>query len=230
MQRNWVLCPNAHHRRAALIAERLPKVSAKPLAFGTPAPTAPLGSWMLIAPDVVLASPDCASPFANGEARFVEDKAGPPSRAYLKLWEVLTLLGVHPAPGDLCLDLGSSPGGWTWVLQGLGARVVSVDKAPLDLAIAGLPNVEVRRESAFGLDPASVGPVDWLCSDVVCYPDRLLGLVERWRQRGQVRRFICTIKFQGATDFATQQRFAAIPGSHLMHLHHNKHELTWIKL
>jgi 23S rRNA (cytidine2498-2'-O)-methyltransferase len=29
---------------------------------------------------------------------------------------------------------------------------------------------------------------------------------------------------------ATAQRFAAIPGGHLLHLHHNKHELTWIKL
>ncbi len=26
------------------------------------------------------------------------------------------------------------------------------------------------------------------------------------------------------------RRFAAIPGSRLLHLHHNKHELTWIKL
>ena len=88
----------------------------------------------------------------------------------------------------------------------------------------------MRRESAFGLDPRSVGPVDWLCSDIVCYPERLLGLVERWMAAGQVRRFICTIKFQGATDFATQKRFAAIPGSRLLHLHHNKHELTWIKM
>ena len=44
IQRNWVLYSHAHHRRAALIAEKLPKVSAKPLAFGTSAPTAPLGS------------------------------------------------------------------------------------------------------------------------------------------------------------------------------------------
>jgi 23S rRNA (cytidine2498-2'-O)-methyltransferase len=29
---------------------------------------------------------------------------------------------------------------------------------------------------------------------------------------------------------ATAQRFAAIPDSRLIHLHHNKHELTWIRL
>ena len=230
MQRNWALYSHAHHRRAALIEAKLPKVSAKPLRFPEPAPKAPLGSWTLIDEVTVLASPRCSSPFPNGEARFVEDKAAPPSRAYLKLWEALTLLGEHPEPGSLCLDLGSSPGGWTWALARLGARVVSVDKAPLEPRIATMPGVEVRRESAFALDPRALGPVDWLFSDVVCYPPRLLGLVERWLAAGTCRRFVCTLKFQGPTDRETARRFAAIPGSRLVHLHHNKHELTWMRL
>jgi 23S rRNA (cytidine2498-2'-O)-methyltransferase len=230
IQRNWALYSHAHHRRAALIAERLPSVSAKPLVFGEPAPTAPLGSWTLLDAETMLASPQCSSPFPNGEARFVEDRAAPPSRAYLKLWEVFTLLGVQPSPGELCLDLGSSPGGWSWVLHGLGARVVSVDKAPLDPRIAALPGIETRRESAFSLSPDALGAVDWLFSDVVCYPERLLALVERWLAAGTCRRFVCSVKFQGATDHATAQRFAAIPGSRLLHLHANKHELTWIRL
>ncbi|HEX7968647.1 MAG TPA: SAM-dependent methyltransferase [Stellaceae bacterium] len=230
IQRNWALYSHAHHRRAALIAEQLPKVSAKPLAFGTPAPAAPLGSWTLLDPGTVLAAPSCTSPFPNGEVDFVEDREAPPSRAYLKLWELFTLLGERPRAGEVCLDLGSSPGGWTWVLQGLGARVISVDKAPLDPRIAALPRVELRRESAFGIDPRSVGGIDWLFSDVVCYPARLLALVERWIAAGSCDRFVCTIKFQGATDHDTARRFAAIPGARLLHLHNNKHELTWIRL
>jgi 23S rRNA (cytidine2498-2'-O)-methyltransferase len=47
---------------------------------------------------------------------------------------------------------------------------------------------------------------------------------------GTVRRFVCTIKFQGKTDHEAARAFAAIPGSRLMHLHHNKHELTWVRL
>src|SRR5262249_13278786 len=144
IQRNWALYSHAFHRRAALIAETLPKVSAKPLRFPDPAPSAPLGSWTLLDPATVLASPRCSSPFPNGEVRFVEDRAAPPSRAYLKLWEAFTLIGTHPAPGELCLDLGSAPGGWDWVLHGLGAPVVSVDKAPLDPRIAALPGIEYR--------------------------------------------------------------------------------------
>lgn len=229
IQRNWALYSCAHHRRAALIAERLPKVSAKPLAFGAPAPAAPLGSWTLIDPNTILAAPRCGSAFPNGEVQFIEDKTAP-SRAYLKLWEAFTVLGERPAPGAFCLDLGASPGGWTWVLQKLGARVLSVDKAPLDPAVARLANVEERHESAFGLDPRALGRVDWLFSDVICYPKRLLGLVRNWMEKGDVGRFVCTVKFQGATDFDAMREFAAIPGSRLLHLHHNKHELTWVRL
>jgi len=230
IQRNWVVYAPRHHRRAMLIQERLPSVSAKPLVFGEKSPAAPLGSWTLLDPNTVLAAPSCTSAFPNGEIRFVEDRAGPPSRAYLKLWEALTLAGTHPGPGDLCLDLGSSPGGWSWALARMGARVISIDKAPLDPAVARLPGIEHRLESAFALDPAAVGPVDWLFCDVICYPARLLALVERWLASGTCRRFVCTVKFQGATDHDIAARFAATPGSTLRHLFHNKHELTWIKL
>jgi 23S rRNA (cytidine2498-2'-O)-methyltransferase len=228
LQRNWARYSHAHHRRAALIEEKLPKVSAKPLVFPADPPKAPLGSWTLLDAETMLAAPRCASAFPNGEVQFVEDREGPPNRAYLKLWEALTLFGERPRAGQLCLDLGASPGGWTWVLQRLGARVVSVDKADLDPRIAALPGVEHRQESAFALDPVEIGPIDWLFSDVICYPARLLGLVEKWRAAGLCRRFVCTVKFQGATDHATARRFAAIPGSRLLHLFHNKHELTWM--
>lgn len=229
MQRNWALYPTAHHRRANLIADKLPKVSAKPLRFGDPAPSAPLGSWTLVDANTVLASPRCSSPFANGEARFIEDKSAP-SRAYLKLWELFALTGERPKAGEVCVDLGASPGGWTWVLASLGARVIAVDKAALAPSVTRLSNVAVMQQSAFALEPRAVGPIDWLFSDVICYPARLLTLVERWVKAGTVRRFVCTVKFQGATDFETARRFAQIPGARLLHLHHNKHELTWLKL
>jgi len=230
IQRNWALYPFAARGRAKLIAEGLPKVSAKPLAFGDPVPTGQLGSWTLLDEHTILAAARCASPFANGEARFVEDKRGPPNRAYLKLWEALTLIGKMPGPGERCLDLGGSPGGWAWVLAGLGARVVSVDKAPLAKDVAGLPNVEEVVGSAFAIEPEKFGPVDWLFSDVVCYPERLFGLITRWMAAGTRANFVCTVKLQGATDFAALEKFRAIPGARLLHLYHNKHELTWIKL
>jgi 23S rRNA (cytidine2498-2'-O)-methyltransferase len=230
IQRNWAFYAPRLHRRATLIQAALPKVSAKPLVLGTAPPAAPLGSWTLLDSETMLAAARCTSPFPNGEMQFVEDRNGPPSRAYLKLWEALTLIGRRPGSGEICLDLGSSPGGWSWALQHMGAHVISVDKAPLMPEIARLPGIEYRQESAFALDPNAIGPVDWLFSDVVCYPARLLALVERWLAAGACRNFVCTIKFQGRTDHQTARRFGGIPGSQLRHLFHNKHELTWIKI
>jgi 23S rRNA (cytidine2498-2'-O)-methyltransferase len=230
IQRNWAVYAPRFYRRAALIQEQLPKVSAKPLEFGTPPPATPLGSWTLLDAGTMLVAPHCTSPFPNGEVRFVEDRSGPPSRSYLKLWETLTLIGRHPEPGETCLDLGASPGGWSWALSKMGAHVISVDKAALAPEVARIPGIEYRRESAFALDPRMIGPIDWLFSDVVCYPPRLLALVERWLAAGTCRNFVCTIKFQGETDHDTARRFAAVPGSQLRHLFHNKHELTWIKI
>jgi 23S rRNA (cytidine2498-2'-O)-methyltransferase len=227
IQRNWARYTATLHRRAALIEERLPSVSAKPIVFPSPAPTSPLGSWTLLDAETLIAAARCTSPFPNGEVRFVEDKSGPPNRAYLKLWEALTRLGVYPRAGERCVDLGASPGGWTWALAGLGADVFSVDKAPLAPAVAALKNVHAVKASAFALAPREVGPADWLFSDVVCYPDRLYRLVMAWIEAAACRRIVATVKFQGATDFEAQQRLAAIPGGRLAHLHHNKHELTF---
>ena len=229
IQRNWSLYSAAHHRRGALIVAALPPVAAKPLVFPSPAPAAPLGAFTLLDPTRILASPAKTSPVPNGEWRFVEDREGPPSRAYLKLWEALTRLGRHPAPGERCLDLGAAPGGWSWALARLGARVVAVDKAPLDPRVAAMPGVEVRQESAFALDPARERAA-WLFSDVICYPERLLALVRRWIAAGTAANIVCSVKFQGATDHAAAEAFAAIPGAVLFHGSHNKHELTFAQL
>ena len=160
IQRNWRVHPVGHHRRAALIQEKLPHVSAKPLVFGETPPTARLGAWTLWEEHLALASPAITPPFPDGAIRFEENRVDPPNRAYLKLWELFTLLPVRPRPGDLCVELGSAPGGWTWVLANLGARVFSIDKAPLDPRVAALPGVHHCLGSGFALDPRHVGAAD----------------------------------------------------------------------
>ncbi|GBQ90928.1 methyltransferase [Acetobacter nitrogenifigens DSM 23921 = NBRC 105050] len=227
VQRNWALVPTGHFRRANLISERLPPVKAAPLVFPQPAPASHLGAWTLLETDELLYSPTKTSPFPSGVPRFVEDREGPPSRAYLKLWEACTRLGRWPQPGETCVDLGSTPGGWTWAIAQLGASVTAVDRAPLAPQVAAMPGVTFRQESAFGIDPVSVERVDWLFSDVIAYPERLLALVRRWIEAGRAARIVMSVKFQGETDFATMDAFAAIPGATLAHLWHNKHEVTF---
>jgi 23S rRNA (cytidine2498-2'-O)-methyltransferase len=228
IQRNWGAYAPDHVRRAALIEAKLPRLKPKPLMFPQAAPTAHIGAWTLLAPDRLLASPTQSSPFINGAPRFVEDRTGPPSRAYLKLWEACSLMRAWPEAGARCLDLGASPGGWSFAIARLGATVTAVDKAPLDPLVAAMPGVVFRQASAFGLDPVSEQPVDWLFSDVIAYPSRLLTLVQGWIDSGRAARIVCTLKFQGATDHAAAEAFAAIPHGHVQHLFHNKHELTFM--
>lgn len=230
IQRNW--WPYAHelHRRTHLIQEQLPHVGAKPIEFPTLPPAAPLGSFMLTEQDTMLAAPDCSSPFPNGVPAFAEYTVGPPSRAYLKLWEALTRVRTWPGPGDTCIDLGACPGGWTWVLARLGASVTAYDRSELDTGVLAMPGVKGVIGDAFQATPDRVGPVDWLVSDVICYPQRQLEHVKLWVDSGLCKNFVCTVKFQGDEHYGVIPEFQKIPGSHLFHSYHNKHELTWVKL
>jgi 23S rRNA (cytidine2498-2'-O)-methyltransferase len=227
IQRNWACYAPILGGRCKLIAEKLPHVSARPLTVGESGLRAPLGSWTLLAADRLLVAGRCDSPFPNGRPSLIEDRLGPPSRAYLKLWEAFVRHGRAPQTGELCVDLGASPGGWTWLAASHGAQVIAVDKAPLDEQVDAMPGVEWRSGSAFALDPTSFGTVDWMVCDVIAYPRRTLALVKRWVAAGNTRNIICTIKFQGETDHAIVDEFAAIPGAWVGHLHHNKHELTF---
>lgn len=225
MGRRWACASQELHRRSSLIQEQLPRLKTKPLGFLESPPADVCGAWALLDDKTLVAAPVTDSPFALGEIVFDEDPQ-PPSRAYLKLWEVFTVQGIRPRAGERVIDLGAAPGGWTWVLHELGCRVLSVDRAELDERLR-LPGIEHRRQDAFKLEPSAAGPVDWMFSDLICYPDRLHELVETWATAG-VNRMVCTIKFQGATDFAALKRFAAWPGARIVHLCANKHEVTWI--
>jgi 23S rRNA (cytidine2498-2'-O)-methyltransferase len=215
---------------ALRMEDEAPGVAKQPnrrLHFPTALPAAS-GGFTTVAPGQWLASPTRASRFPAGNARFFEDAEGPPSRAYLKLWEALTLLGAHPVQGDLCYDLGAAPGGWTWAIAKLGARVVAIDKAAVAPNVAAMLGVKQRLESAFALDPRAEPRLDWLVCDVIAYPTRTLALVRRWLDSGRVAHIVASVKFQGPTDHDTAEAFAAIPGGRLLHLSHNKHELTFL--
>lgn len=220
----WALYPHENIRRAKLIQEKLPFFSKKPLSFPTPPPKSPLGSWTLLNANTLIASSSCSSLLPSGEYHFLETKE-PPSRAYLKLWEVFTRLGCMPKPNDLCLELGASPGSWTWVLSSLGAKVIAVDKAPL---AKDFPNVQFLKKDAFQIHPHDFKDVEWVFSDLICYPEKLLSWIQLWLDTGSQANFICTLKFQGEEHYPAIEEFKKIPGSKIIHLFHNKHELTFI--
>jgi 23S rRNA (cytidine2498-2'-O)-methyltransferase len=226
--RNWGLFTVGHHRRAQLIQEELPKFNTKPIPFRHPLPEKPMGFWTLWEPDQIFYSTETSSPFALGEMDFLEDKEMPPSRAYLKLWEFFTVYAPEAITGGTSIDVGSCPGGWTWVLRMLEFdNIISVDKAPIEKRIMDLGRIDFKQESAFGLDPKDFGEINWFCSDIICYPERLLNLVKRFNDSGKVKNFVCTIKYQAEIDWTETFKFLEIPNSRIVHLHHNKHEVTW---
>jgi 23S rRNA (cytidine2498-2'-O)-methyltransferase len=230
LNRCWSLHSVSHHRRAELILQQLPKIKTKPLDFLQKVNFPPLGAFALLEPGKLLASPSTLSPFPDGEMSFNEDKKNAPSRAYLKLWEFFTVTGLRPPKGALCIDMGSSPGGWTWVLSQMGCKVVSVDKAALDPRLSKSKLITALKKDAFTVDPNSVGPIEWFFSDIICYPEKLYKLVEKWGALPRPPQFVCTIKFKGETDFKTLELFRRIPGSKIRHLNHNKHEVTWYRV
>lgn len=227
LQKLWSFYPYQNVRRGELITEQLPYFSPKPMIFPSKLPTAPLGSWTLLDAQTMLASPHCSSSFAQGELHFQESKT-PPSRAYLKLWDVFTRTGHMPKANENCLEIGASPGSWTWVLQQLGANVFAVDRAALDPSIAHLPNVTFIKKDAFSLEPKDFPNLDWIFSDVICYPEKLLEWVKKWLTVSPHINFVCTLKFQGEEGYEIVKEFEKIEGSEIVHLFYNKHELTWI--
>jgi 23S rRNA (cytidine2498-2'-O)-methyltransferase len=231
-QRNWAPYLFQLFRRGSLVQERLPYISLKPRVFPCTIPASPVGLYTLVSENRLLASAETSSPLPAGKIAFAEDRKTPPSRAYLKLWESLALLhsagAPLPAAGNRCLDAGAAPGGWTWALLKLGAEVLAVDRAELDPRLKRHPRVAFHAHDAFTVPPEDVGPFDWVCSDVVCYPARLLDWIHRWVSSKLCRYMVCTIKMQGAADWKLLAEFAAIEGAVVRHLNYNKHELTWL--
>jgi 23S rRNA (cytidine2498-2'-O)-methyltransferase len=224
----WAPYSFDNHRRVQLIQEQLPVVRSRDMDFLAELNAPPLGAYTLLDKNTLLLSAKTNSPFPLGEVQFKENKNIPPSRAYLKLWELFTLHGIRPKAGERVVDFGSCPGGWTWVLQQMGCHVVSIDKAPLDEKVARLPRVEFMKTDAFQLKPQDLGKIDWFFSDIICYPPKLFDLIQAWKESGLCKNFVCTIKFQGETDFETLHKFQALPNTKVIHLWHNKHEVTAI--
>ncbi|KAB2661431.1 MAG: hypothetical protein DVB31_12345 [Verrucomicrobia bacterium] len=137
-------------------------------------------------------------PFVGGWIPVASDKSAP-SRAFAKLLEAERRLGRAIAPGETCVDLGASPGSWTYVAAARGARVTSVDRSPLRDDLMRNPLVDFRQGDAFRFEPDA--PVDWLLCDVIAAPQRSIDLALEWAERGWARHLVVTIKFKGSDEY-----------------------------
>jgi 23S rRNA (cytidine2498-2'-O)-methyltransferase len=141
----------------------------------------------------------CVSPFVAGRIEPAEDKLAP-SRAFAKLVEAERRLGRQIAAGETCVDLGASPGSWSYTALRRNALVTAVDRSPLRDDLMADPGLTFVRGDAFAYWPEQ--PVDWLLSDVIAFPDRICEMLSRWLGERRCRRFCVTIKFRGRDDDA----------------------------
>lgn len=134
---------------------------------------------------------EVASTWPGGRAR-MKLPAGAPSRATAKLQEALSWIGIAPGPGEVCVDLGAAPGGWTFVLLAKRARVIAVDRAAMAPALARDRRLTHVRENAFDFRPDE--PVDWLLCDMVHKPAEVARLIARWGREGLARLVVANLK------------------------------------
>jgi 23S rRNA (cytidine2498-2'-O)-methyltransferase len=146
---------------------------------------------------VACADIDAAAPWPGGIPRLKFPHAAP-SRSTLKLEEALLVLlddGERERwlkPGMRAVDLGASPGGWTWQLVARSLHVTAIDNGPMDAALLDSGLVEHLRVDGFRYQPPR--PVDWLVCDMVEQPRRVAGLMSQWLAQGWCRHAVFNLK------------------------------------
>lgn len=139
------------------------------------------------------------SDFIAGEIPHAEDKAAP-SRAFAKVIESELRLGQRIERDQTCVDLGAAPGSWTYVAIQRGAHAIAVDRSPLRDDLMRHPKLHFHQGDAFKFKPEKT--VDWLICDIIAAPQRSIDLLLEWLRERRMRRFIVTIKFKGADEYA----------------------------
>jgi 23S rRNA (cytidine2498-2'-O)-methyltransferase len=170
------------------------------------------------------------SRYPGGVVPLAIDKSAP-SRAFSKLVEALDEWGADIQPGERVVDLGASPGSWTWHARQRGARVTAIDRSPLRDDLMVDPQVEFQSGDAFAYEPER--QIDWLLSDLIAFPERIIELLERWLTQSACRQFCVTIKFRGGEDYARLAQLKQLLSEKsedflLRRLNANKNEVTAI--
>lgn len=161
-------------------------------ACGLPAQTDPTARPGDLVLDVVLDSPErwwvgwhrAAEPatcWPGGIHRLATGPlpAGKVSRAWLKLDEAIAVFGIPLAAGERGVELGAAPGGACQRLLEAGLRVVGVDPAIVDPAVAALPGFTQWRMRARDVPVARFAGFDWLVADMNIDPRSTLAALGR---------------------------------------------------
>ena len=168
------------------------------------------------------------SRFPGGQVECEHDLFAP-SRAHGKLVEAELQWGEKIQPGQTCVDLGASPGGWTYLAVQRGAEVIAVDRAELRGDLMRHSLVEFVQADAFRYTPPA--QVDWLLCDLIAFPEKTLELLRHWLENRLCRRFCVTVKFRSDEHYGLLDEFKKLLHAHaeqfmIRCLRYNKNEVT----
>lgn len=185
-----------------------------------------------------LSSESSAWPMGIPRLRMPKDA---PSRSTLKLAEaILTLLTPDEQQATLraglqAVDLGASPGGWSWQLASRGLRVTAIDNGPLAPSALATGLITHQRADGFTWRPKK--PVEWMVCDMVEQPSRIAPLMAEWIASGRCRRSIFNLKLPMKRRQEEVERCRALIDQRLRaagikyilrikHLYHDREEVT----
>ncbi len=169
------------------------------------------------------------SPYAGGFTKIGDDKKAP-SRAFKKLIEAQEVLGKKIQESEVLVDLGACPGGWSYVARMHNAYVVAIDRSEVREDLLKDPKVTFMQRDAFKYRTDM--PIDWVVSDIICSPERILELLNIWVHSAYCKNFVFTIKFQGKENYSVLSDFKQFIKDHkqykiiLRQLNVNKNEVT----
>src|SRR5690606_37614245 len=89
------------------------------------------------------------------------------------------------------VDLGASPGGWTYQLVRRGMLVTAIDNGPMAESLMDTGLVQHLMADGFTWRPKQ--PVDWMVCDIVEKPARNAALLETWIGEGLCREAVVNL-------------------------------------
>jgi 23S rRNA (cytidine2498-2'-O)-methyltransferase len=109
------------------------------------------------------------------------------SRAYLKIVEALEWSELPIAPGDRCVEVGSSPGGSCLALLERGLLVTGIDPAEMDAEVLAHPGFTHVRARAKDVQRGVFRDCRWLVMDAIVAPNYTLDTLEGVVAQGGAR-------------------------------------------
>lgn len=163
--------------------------------------------------------------------RRMKDDSAAPSRSYLKVEEAFSVMGYEPGEGEVVVDLGAAPGGWSYAAAKRGAEVFAIDNGSMKNGAAGNRLITHIRADAFRWLPQR--PVNWLLCDMVEEPSRVIDLVRMWIRKKMCTNVVVNLKCGHAEPYdilkivRSPDGFAPLVRECLCrHLYHDRDEFT----